>query len=97
MDTFKSTTNHEGYAFSDFHARKDPHYGPGWYVFGRNAEKYGRNADGKGSYVMLCARPDTPLRRSKGFNRPVPPGWRTKREAQAVAAAMNAEQETTAA
>lgn len=93
MDGIKhDNANHEGYVFGDFHARRDKLTGPGWYVFGRNAEKYGKSADGKGqgSYVKLCGRPDTPMVRTRGYNRPVCPGWRTKAEAEAAARAMTA-------
>jgi hypothetical protein len=83
------TVNYSGHTFSDFHARRD-HTGPGWYVFGRNSTKYGTKPDGTGAYVMLCAYPDKPARRFRNYNRATHAGWPTKRQAAAVAAALNA-------
>lgn len=83
------TRNYSGHLFGDFHARRDGATGPGWYVYGRNSEKYGTRPDGSGAYVMLCARPDVPPRRHPHYNAPVQRGWRTKAEAQMVADAMN--------
>jgi hypothetical protein len=84
------TVNYSGHSFSDFEARQDTSRGPGWFVFGRNAEKYGTRTDGKGAYVMLCARPSVAPRRHQHYNGMVRRGWHTKREAQVVADAMNA-------
>lgn len=84
------TTNYSGHTFADFYAERRPGHAPGWFVSGRNSEKYGTHADGKGAYVMLCARPDVKARRHPHFNGAVQRGWRTKREAQAVADRMNA-------
>lgn len=83
------TVNYSGHAFSAFYVRRDPGHGPGWYVFGRNAEKYGRKDDGSGAYVMRCAWPDRKPRRHPHYNGLVQAGWRLKREAQAVADALN--------
>ena len=81
------TENYGGYQFDHFYAARDTTRGPGWYVFG--AEKYDRKADGKGAYVMLCARPNMPARKRFGYNGPVKRGWRLKREAMAVAVYLN--------
>jgi hypothetical protein len=84
--------NYAGFEFSDFYAARDYRTRDGWYVFGRNSEKYGRRPDGKGSYVMLVARPGIVGYRPKGCE-PFPTavkGWRTKREAQAIADMLNA-------
>lgn len=80
--------NYSGHTFADFEVRRD-HKGPGWFIFGRNSEKYGRLPDGRGAYVKLCAWPDRPRRRVRGWNAPVQCGWPRKRDAQAVADAMN--------
>ena len=96
MDTkFEGNTtisNGRVYIFVDFYPRKDPSFGPGWYVFGRNSVKYGVNTDtGKGNYIKLVARPDTPSRKHKHYNCKVARGWKTKRDAQAVADQLNRE------
>jgi hypothetical protein len=83
------TTNYSGHVFSDFYVRRDPGYGPGWFVFGRNSEKYGTIADGSGAYVKRCAWPDRPPRRHVHYNGQVQHGWRLKRDAQAVADRLN--------
>lgn len=80
-----NTENYGGYHFADFFARRDPATGPGWYVYGRNSEKYGTKADGTGIYVMLCARPSVKARRHRHYNCLVRRGWATKGEAEAVA------------
>lgn len=81
---------YDGSVFGDFYAARDKLTGPGWYVFGRNAEKYGTKPGGEGAYVKLCGRPDRPLIRVKSYNRLVSPGWRTRREASAAAALISA-------
>jgi hypothetical protein len=84
-------TNYSGHEFRDFFPERDGARGPGWYVFGRNAEKYGTRADGKGAYTMLCARPEVKARKHPHYNISVRRGWRTKAEAQQVADQLNAE------
>lgn len=83
------TRNYSGHVFSEFYVQRNPGLAPGWFVFGRNAEKYGRLPDGRGAYVMLCARPDVRPRRHPHYNGQVRRGWHLKRQAQAVADAMN--------
>lgn len=83
------TVNYSGHVFADFHARRDPSTAPGWFVFGRNGEKYGRLRDGDGAYIMLCARPEVAPRRHPHYNGPVQRGWHRKSEAQAVADHLN--------
>jgi hypothetical protein len=56
--------------------------GPGWTVWGRNPA-YG------GSYVMETAHPAKNRRHHPHWNILTTPGWRTRREAQAVAAELN--------
>lgn len=80
---------YSGHKFSDFYAQQDPTEGPGWYIFGRNSEKYGTNADGKGNYIKLVARPDVKARRHPYYNVKVRRGWHTKAEAQHVADELN--------
>lgn len=77
-------TNHRGVEFREFFPTRSTTHGPGWFVFGRNRDWYG------GNYTMLCARPLLPLRRYKNLNCKTSRGWRTKREAQAVADDLNA-------
>jgi len=91
------TANYDGHRFDDFYVSRDTSSAPGWFVFGRNAEKYGRRADGKGAYVMLCGRPDVPARRHPHYNGPVRRGWHRKCEAQAVADYLNAAAQAKAA
>lgn len=62
------TVNYSGHLFSDFYAYKSPQTGPGWYIMGRNSEKYGTLPNGKGAYVMLCARPDLKARAHPHYN-----------------------------
>lgn len=85
------TVNYSGHTFGEFYVSRDHGHAPGWFVFGRNAEKYGTHPDGRGAYVMLCARPAVPPRKHPHYNAPVRRGWRTKREAQAVADRLNQE------
>ena len=72
----------DGSKFYGFYVGRDS-VAPGWVIFGRNAEKYGRNTKtGRGNYVMLCGyvrEGKWPKRNGK-----VRIGWRTKREAQAA-------------
>ena len=81
--------NYSGHTFANFFPQRDSAGGPGWYVYGRNSEKYGVKADGKGAYVMLCARPSVAPRRHPHYNVKVRRGWHTRREAQAVADYLN--------
>jgi hypothetical protein len=81
-------TNYSGHDFRNFFVSRD-HSGPGWYIFGRNSEKYGTLPNGRGAYVKLCARPDVKPRRHPHYNGKVRRGWRLKRDAQAVADRLN--------
>jgi hypothetical protein len=74
--------DYKGRVYRQFHARRDPSHGPGWYVFGRN-EGYGDRL------VMCCARPAVKARRHPHYNGLVRRGWRTMREARAIAEDMN--------
>lgn len=82
--------NASGYRFSNFFVSRDSGRGPGWYVFGRNCEKYGTNQLGEGRYIKNCAKPNVPMRHYKHWNGLIGRGWHTKREAQAVADFLNA-------
>ncbi|QAY80462.1 hypothetical protein [Sphingosinicella sp. BN140058] len=84
------TVNYSGHRFSAFHVRQAPESAPGWFVFGRNSEKYGTNRDGSGAYIMLCARPAVRRRHHPFYNGPVRRGWHRKRDAQLIADTMNA-------
>lgn len=77
-----SLTGFRGGHFTEHTARRDSSYGPGWYVFGRNPAYNGR-------YVMRTAQPDVPARKHPHYNGRVKRGWRTLREALAVAREMN--------
>lgn len=81
--------NRRGDRFSDFFPEKNP-FGSGWIVFGRNTERYGVDAQGRGRYTMECARPDKPRRKMPNWNGAVFVGFRTKREAQEIADYLNA-------
>jgi hypothetical protein len=83
------TLNYHGFTFADFYASRDDHMAPGWFVFGRDSTKYGKMPDGRGAYIMLCARPAVKPRHSRNYNGQVRRGWATKREADAVAAELN--------
>lgn len=71
-----------GRTYGDFHARRDPLSGPGWYVFG-----IARNVSAQ--VVRLSARPDVAPRRNPRLNVKVRRGWHTKAEAEAIAAYLN--------
>lgn len=79
-----SNVGYDGTLFGDFHVRKDTCAGPGWFIYGRNCHKYGRNPDGKGSYVKLCGF--VREGRARGFNFNVRIGWPRKRDAVAALA-----------
>ena len=83
------TVNYSGHAFAGFYVGTSHSAGPGWFIYGRNSEKYGTLPDGRGAYTMLCARPDVAPRRFKYWNGTCRRGWHTKREAMAIAAALN--------
>lgn len=83
MNVIVKTVDYRGRTFDGFYACKSATDGPGFYVFGGNAEYNGR-------LRMLCARPDVKPRRYKYYNGKVQRGWNTKREAQAIADNMNA-------
>ena len=82
------TVNYRGQLFDRFYPQQER--GLGWFVHGRNPSYNDR-------YVMLCARPDVPARRRPNRNDIRSRGWRTKREAQAVADMMNAKDRDCAA
>lgn len=84
------TVNYSGHTFTDYFVAPNRGNAPGWFVYGRNAEKYGKLPDGRGAYVALVARPDVKPHRHPHYNCQVRRGWHTKREAQAIADAMNA-------
>lgn len=78
-----NTRDYRGRDFADFYAARSPATGPGFYVYGRNGYHYG-------GVIMLCARPDVPARGHCHYNGRVRRGWRTLREARAVASALRA-------
>jgi hypothetical protein len=75
-------TGFRGGHFISHFARRDPGYGPGWYVFGRNPA-YGS------TYTMLTGQPDVMPRKHPHYNCYIQRGWKTKSEAEAIAAVMN--------
>lgn len=75
-----SNEGYDGNKFYDFHVRKDSSSGPGWFIYGRNSNKYGTLPDGKGAYVMLCGYQRRGRHRS--YNTEVRIGWRTKKDAE---------------
>lgn len=77
-------TDYAGRLYGDFHARRSASDGPGWYVYGRCPHAYG------GRLVNVCARPAVQPRKHPHYNGPIRRGFRTLREAAAVAAALNA-------
>lgn len=82
---------YSGHKFTeDLHVRRDSGHAPGWFIFGRNSEKYGKKPDGKGAYVSLVARPAVKARRHPHYNVQVRRGWRTRREALAALATVQA-------
>ena len=82
FDILLSTANYRGQMYDRFHARKSPSDGPGWFIFGRNPSY-------NDYYVMLCARPNRPLRKVPLYNGQARCGFRTMRDAVAVAAELN--------
>lgn len=75
-----SSVGYDGSIFSDFYVTKCPNL-PGWFIYGRNSQKYGVSADGTGAYVMLCGY--RVEKRHRHYNGKVRHGWRTKAEAEA--------------
>lgn len=84
-----SREGYDGTLFCDYYvARSTNAEGPGWFIFGRDAVKYGVHLDGpnkgKGRYVMLCGY--VREGRAKHYNGKVRKGWSRKRDAQAALA-----------
>lgn len=77
---FTATGFRGGHFTGHYAARNDS--GPGWTIRGRNPA-YG------GSYNMETAHPAKPRRSHPHWNILTTSGWHTRREAQAVADAMN--------
>jgi len=82
-----SSEGYDGTQFRDFFVRKSTNAdGPGWFIFGRDPNKYGVHADGpdkgKGRYVMLCGF--VRHGKAKHYNGKVRIGWPRKRDAQAA-------------
>jgi hypothetical protein len=77
-----SREGYDGTLFADFHVRQSSSDGPGWFIFGRDKNKYGVNVEGRGCYVLLCGF--VRCGRARNYNGEVRIGWRTKREAQAA-------------
>lgn len=74
----------------DPEVRKDGSIGPGWFIFARNSEKYGKFTNGKGAYVKKVAWPDGKRRYHVHYNSPVLHGWRLKRDAEKALADLKA-------
>ena len=65
---------------------RSPAHGPGWYIFGRCLTDYL-----PAGITMLVARPDVAPRKYSLWNGRVRRGWRTKREAAAALAYVEAQ------
>jgi hypothetical protein len=77
------TVDYKGRAYKDFYPLRNM-FGPGWYVAGRNYDWYG------GHLVHpYCGMPDRKPRLWRNYNTRSVNGWKTKREAQGIADAMN--------
>lgn len=76
--------DYKGRTFRHFYVAKGGTHGPGWYVYGRDVEG---GYDGR--LTKLVAQPDVPLRKPRGWNIRVRPGWSKKADAQTVADALN--------
>lgn len=74
----------------DPEVRRDRSMGPGFFIFARNSEKYGKRPDGKGNYVKRVAWPDGKRRYHVHYNGPVLHGWRLKRDAEKALADLKA-------
>jgi hypothetical protein len=90
-----ANVSYSGHRFGDYFAAQRETCAPGWFIYGRNSEKYGMHPDGRGIYVMLVAQPDVPPRRRPNYNGTARRGWRTKREAERVAAYLAANPDLT--
>lgn len=77
-----SNEGYDGSLFGAFYVRKGSSEGPGWFIYGRNCHKYGRNPNGDGAYVSLCGY--VREGKARNWNGKVRIGWRTKREAKAA-------------
>lgn len=73
------TIGYDGTVFRDFYVRRDPSSGPGWFIFGRDPNKYGVDEQGRGRYIKLCGW--RTVRRHPHYNVPVRHGWRRKADA----------------
>lgn len=74
-----SSVDWKGRVFTDYYVDRAPGSGPGWYIWGQNAEYDGR-------LRFLCGRPAVKARRLKHWNGRVRRGWATKKEAERVLA-----------
>lgn len=61
-----------------FHVRRDPGYGPGWYVFARNTTSTFHG-------IAKVAWPNKPPRKHRGYNARTQAGWSKKAEAEKAA------------
>lgn len=79
-----SRKGYDGTLFKDFFVARDA-CGPGWFIFGRDATKYGVHLSGpnvgKGCYVKLCGY--VRERGARNYNGKVRHGWPRKRDAEA--------------
>ncbi len=82
-------SDYRGRVYRGFTARRGHNDGPGWHVYGACLPDVGEHTYG-GGVIMHCAWPDKPARYWPGWNVRRNAGWRTKREAQAVADRLNA-------
>lgn len=83
-------TDYKGRRFArEFHAQRDPGFGPGWFVFARAVPGIGRDDYG-GNVKKMVAWPAGPRRRHRSYNVQVQHGFRTKKMAQEVAAQLEA-------
>ncbi|MDR3502943.1 MAG: hypothetical protein P4L79_10195 [Legionella sp.] len=84
-DIVVETKGYDGYIFieSAFARKGCPE--PGWFIFARNGEKYGRGLEtGKGNYIKMVAWPNLPLRHMKHYNGLVKRGFKSRKAALAA-------------
>jgi hypothetical protein len=84
-----ATRGYDGHVFIETpYVARDIGNAPGWFIWARNGEKYGRFPDARGAYVKLIAWPIVKTRRRPNWNGPVRAGWKTRKEALAALASI---------
>lgn len=71
-----SRVDYRGRVYDNYHVRRDPTLGPGWYIFGRSPDYQG--------ILTLVARPDVKPRKHPHYSGQVRRGWLRKKDAESA-------------